>query len=111
MDGSTSFSNWLALSWDHLLPKGHANRDNSEFIVCSCNFCNTADNWYFVQAQMRGLSFGGMSAEQLIEQRLESGDDGVIDGIWSLNADLSVILSQAAAPALADLELRCVKRW
>ena len=48
LDGSESFDNWLSLSWDHLLPKLHPNRDNHEYIVTACMFCNTADNQYFV---------------------------------------------------------------
>ena len=28
LDGTQSFANWLSLSWDHLLPKDHPNRDN-----------------------------------------------------------------------------------
>jgi hypothetical protein len=30
-----SFANWLSLSWDHLLPKGHSQRDNADFILNS----------------------------------------------------------------------------
>ncbi len=69
LDGTTSFANWLALSWDHLLPKGHPNRDNLGFIVTACNFCNTADNRYFDQAQKRGLRFHGLTPEELVAQR------------------------------------------
>jgi hypothetical protein len=69
LDGTESFSNWLALSEDHLLPKGHPDRNKREYIVCACNFCNTADNWYFKLAVARGLKFIDMSPEQLVEQR------------------------------------------
>lgn len=69
LDGSASFSAWLSLSWDHLLPKGHPERDNPEFIVAVCMFCNTADNQYFQHAQSRQLRFDGLSREQLVEQR------------------------------------------
>ena len=69
LDGTESFSNWLALSEDHLFPKGHPKRDDREFIVCAGNFCNTADNWYFRQAETRGLNFDGMTPEQVGEQR------------------------------------------
>jgi len=69
LDGSTSFSAWLSLSWDHLLPKGHHERDNPDFIVAACMFCNTADNHYFQHAERRGLRFDGLSREQLVEQR------------------------------------------
>jgi len=69
LDGTKSFQNWIALSEDHLLPKGHPDRDNRDFIVCACNFCNAADNRYFDQAETRGLNFTGLTQEQLIEQR------------------------------------------
>ena len=69
LDGTTSFSKWLALSEDHLLPKDHPDRNSREYIVCACNFCNTADNRFFDQAAARGLSFVGMSPEDLVEQR------------------------------------------
>lgn len=69
LDGTDSFSNWLALSEDHLLPKDHPDRNNREYIVCACNFCNTADNRFFDQAATRGLRFVGMSPEDLVEQR------------------------------------------
>jgi hypothetical protein len=70
MDGSKSFDTWLTLSWDHLLPKGHLNRDNPAFIVAACHFCNTADNQYFRYARERGLKFDGMTPEELVTQRL-----------------------------------------
>lgn len=69
-NGSKSFEVWLTLSRDHLLPKGHPNRDNPGFIVAACNFCNTADNRYFDQAEQRGLKFDGMTPGELISQRL-----------------------------------------
>ncbi len=70
LDGTESFANWLTLSWDHLFPKGHPDRDNPEYIVCACNFCNCADNWYFINAESRGLIFEGRTAEELVQQRL-----------------------------------------
>jgi 5-methylcytosine-specific restriction endonuclease McrA len=69
LDGKRSFDAWLALSWDHLLPKGGPNRDNLDFIVAACNFCNTADNRYFDQAEKRSLKFVGLSQHELVEQR------------------------------------------
>ncbi|HZH97623.1 MAG TPA: hypothetical protein VEX38_01515 [Fimbriimonadaceae bacterium] len=69
LDGTASFENWLQLTEEHLLPKGHPERSNPEFIVCACNFCNCADNRYFDLAVSRGLSLDGLSAEELIEQR------------------------------------------
>jgi len=70
VDGTQSFDTWLSLSWDHLLPKGHSNRDNLEFIVTACNFCNTADNRYFDLAEKRGLRFDGLTPDELVAQRM-----------------------------------------
>jgi len=70
VDGTKSFATWLMLSWDHLLPKGHPNRDNPDYIVTACNFCNTADNRYFDLAEERGLKFDGLSPDELVEQRM-----------------------------------------
>ena len=36
--------NWLYLSWDHLLPPGHPERDETEYIVTACIFCNVLHN-------------------------------------------------------------------
>ncbi len=47
LDGTKSFASWLSLHWDHLLPKGHPHRDDPDFIVTACMFCNVADNRYF----------------------------------------------------------------
>ena len=69
-DGTQSFGTWLTFSCDHLLPKGHPNRDNPDYIVTACQFCNTADNRYFDYAQQRGLDFEGKTPEELIAQRL-----------------------------------------
>jgi hypothetical protein len=69
LDGTTSFDAWLSLSWDHLLPKGHPDRDNPEFIVTACNFCNTADNRYFDLALKRGLKFDNLTQDELVAQR------------------------------------------
>ena len=70
LDGTTSFTNWLTLSWDHLLPKGHPDRDNPEYIVAACFFCNVADNRYFDRATARGLTFVGLSRDDLVRQRM-----------------------------------------
>ncbi len=70
LDGMASFANWLSLSWDHLLPRGHPERDNLEYIVTACMFCNTADNRYFDHALKRGLHFDGRTPDQLVAQRL-----------------------------------------
>ena len=43
LDGKV-WPNWLYLSRDHLLPKGHPNRDDPEYIVTACVFCNELHN-------------------------------------------------------------------
>jgi len=70
LDGSTDFSAWLSLSWDHLLPKGDPRRDDHEFIVTACLFCNVADNQYFARARERRISFDGETRAELVSQRL-----------------------------------------
>ena len=65
----SKWPDWLSLSVDHLLPKGHALRDNEDYIVTACMFCNTADNRYFSHAERRGLRFDGMTPQELVEQR------------------------------------------
>jgi len=69
-DGMKSFDTWLTLSWDHLLPKGHPNRDNPDYIMAACNFCNTADNRYFDLAEERGLKFDDLTPDELVKQRM-----------------------------------------
>jgi hypothetical protein len=69
LDGRESFDNWLTLSEDHLLPKSHPKRNDRDFIVCACNFCNCADNRYFDLASKRGLVFDSMTPEALVQQR------------------------------------------
>jgi hypothetical protein len=69
LDGTESFAKWLSLSWDHLLPKGSAQRDEIDYIVTACLFCNTADNRYFDYAEKRGLTLDGLSPDELVAQR------------------------------------------
>ena len=68
LDGS-KWPHWLSLSIDHLLPKNHPERDEDEFIVTACMFCNTADNQFFSKAKQRGLKFDNMTRQELIKQR------------------------------------------
>lgn len=68
IDGS-GWPNWLFLSVDHLLPKGHPKRNDPDFIVTACTFCNCADNWFFQKAEARRLKFDDMTPDQLINQR------------------------------------------
>jgi hypothetical protein len=70
LDGTQSFASWLSLSWDHLLPKGDPRRDDPEYIVTACMFCNVADNRYFDLAAQRGLHFEGLTPDELVAQRL-----------------------------------------
>lgn len=69
LNGAHSFAAWLSLSGDHLLPTGHQDRNNPEYIVTACCFCNAADNRYFDHAVARGITFDGRSREELIAQR------------------------------------------
>lgn len=69
VDGKTSFNTWVTLSSEHLLPRGHTDRDNPDYIVTACNFCNVADNHFFEYAEERSLIFDGRTPEQLVEQR------------------------------------------
>ena len=70
LDGRHAFGSWLSLSLDHLLPKGHPNRNNPDYTVTACMFCNTADNRYFDFAEQRGLVFDGKTPDELVAQRL-----------------------------------------
>ena len=40
----TDWPAWLFLSQNHLLPKSHPLRDNCNYIVTACRFCNEACN-------------------------------------------------------------------
>jgi len=68
-DGRKSFDTWLTLSSDHLLPKGHPDRNNPDFIVTACLFCNAADNRYFDQVEKRGLKLDNLTPTELIAQK------------------------------------------
>jgi 5-methylcytosine-specific restriction endonuclease McrA len=61
LDG-TQWPNWLYLSWDHLLPKGHPERDNTDFIVAACRFCNEVHN-------RTDFPVEGKTPEELVEQK------------------------------------------
>jgi len=74
LDGQRSFDNWLALSWDHLLPKGYLNRNNPDYIVAACNFCNTADNRYFDKEIKKGFDFSTLTPKELIKKRKKAVD-------------------------------------
>lgn len=69
LDGRQSFSSWLCLSEEHLLPKGHRSRNDPQFIVTACFFCNVSDNQYFAKALERGIDFDDKTPEELIALR------------------------------------------
>jgi hypothetical protein len=62
LDGKI-WPNWLYFSWDHLLPPGHTQRDEPEFIVAACRFCNECCNRKVWDTE-------GKTPEQLIQQKL-----------------------------------------
>lgn len=66
LDGSV-WPLWLYLSWDHLLPKGHPQRDNPEYIVTACRFCNEACN-------RTRFDIEGKTPAQLVTQKKEAID-------------------------------------
>lgn len=71
VDGKTSFANWRALTWDHLLPEGSARRDDHEFIVTACSSCNELLARFFDHARRANLNLESFSPEQLVAMRLE----------------------------------------
>ena len=70
LNGTSSFAAWLSLSWDHLLPTSDPRRNDPDYIVTACLFCNVADNRYFDLAEKRGLRFTGLTPDELVAQRL-----------------------------------------
>lgn len=60
-DGS-QWPNWLYLSVDHLLPPGHPQRENLDYKVAACRFCNEAYNRTVYNVE-------GKTPEQLVEQK------------------------------------------
>ena len=61
LDG-TQWPNWLYLSWDHLLPVGHPHRDNPNYIVAACRFCNETHNRTIFPVE-------GKTPKELVEQK------------------------------------------
>lgn len=61
LDG-TVFQNWLLLSWDHLLPVGHPERNDPEYIVAACRFCNETCNRTVWHVE-------GKTPDELVEQK------------------------------------------
>ena len=65
LDGTSALSNWLHLSWDHLLPKGHSSRDDERFLVAACRFCNEVHN-------RTASDVNGKTAEQIVALKKEA---------------------------------------
>ena len=61
LDGK-QWPNWLYLSVDHLLPPGHPQREEPQYKVAACRFCNEACN-------RTPRSVEGKSPEQLVEEK------------------------------------------
>lgn len=63
LDG-TQWPNWLFLSWDHLLPPGHPQRENLDYIVTACRFCNEVHNKTIFPVE-------GKNPAELVKQKRE----------------------------------------
>lgn len=61
LDGK-QWPNWLYLSVDHLLPQGHPKREQPEFKVTACRFCNEVRN-------RTPRAVEGKSPEQLVDEK------------------------------------------
>jgi len=61
LDGK-QWPNWLHLSVDHLLPPGHPQREDPQYKVAACRFCNEARN------RTRRL-VEGKTPDQLVEAK------------------------------------------
>jgi 5-methylcytosine-specific restriction endonuclease McrA len=87
LDGTLSFANWLSLPLDHLVPKGHPYRENQDYQVTACIFCNTADNLYFTHLEKRGLKVDGLSPDELVAQRKQYVDKtrAAYEDFWRMN--------------------------
>jgi len=66
LDGK-DWPNWLYLSSDHLLPIGHPERENPEYIVTACVFCNELHNRTVFDVQDTNGNL--KSRTELIEQK------------------------------------------
>ena len=93
LDGRASFSAWLNLGVEHLLPKGHPDRNKPVYMVTACRFCSGADNRRFMRED--GGASDGMTPDELVVQRREAVQ-AVRDDYMTFWADH---VQQAAAPA------------
>ena len=69
LDGKASFAAWQALTWDHLLPRGHHQRDVLEFIVTSCASCNTMLSRYVLSEDLPPGDLDSTAKSMLLEAR------------------------------------------
>ena len=97
LDGRQSFSAWLNLGVEHLLPKGHPDWNNSAFTVTACRFCSGVDNRRFEREDGSGAA-DGATPDELIAQR-KAAVQGVRDEYMAFWAEH---VQQAAAPAEAS---------
>ena len=61
LDGK-EWPNWLYFSWDHLLPKGNPRREDPNYIVAACTFCNVLHN-------RTQFDVEGKTPQELVEQK------------------------------------------
>jgi hypothetical protein len=69
LDGRGSFTAWRSLSFDYLLPPGHARRDDPDFIVIACSHCNIMLAPHFKSVTARGETFASPKREALLKAR------------------------------------------
>lgn len=69
LDGGTSFAAWRSLSLDHLLPRGHRQRELAEFIVTACQPCNTMLNCFPHSLETPSMTFSTSDASVLVLKR------------------------------------------
>jgi hypothetical protein len=65
LDGTATLDKWLHLSWDHLLPKGHPDRDDHRYIVAACRFCNEVHN-------RSRFDVEGQTSEQIVAMKKQA---------------------------------------
>jgi len=69
LDGKKCFSAWQSLSWDHLLPHGHHQRDVVAFIVTACGPCNTMLSRYSPSEPLPGGDLEATITAILVDAR------------------------------------------
>lgn len=61
LDGKV-WPNWVYLSLDHLVPEGDSRRDDHDYIVAACRFCNELHNKTMLEVI-------GKSPQEIIDQK------------------------------------------